>query len=645
MTVVQIAVDYPGTDNPAAYQAVLVQLVAGLAGGSTTGGVVVNSERVKLDADGEGSITLVPNDEVAEPDSYYRFTVVASSPTVVRCIRIDADTPGTVSWSYGPIQVEEIPAGTAVVPSAVGQPDGRVLGSVSEHIAWIDQTGGGGGGIVHYAFQVDSADPTGENPVLPLDGTATMLRATTYEGPVDLPVELFVGKKIAFDHTNQDGGRPYTMYVVTAQVEGEDPVPWVEVDVLAGDLVWFHATGQMGVGFNNDGDLQQMVPGTPAKQINALNVATDRVFVTGEAENYTPIVLPADHDDPAKNLEQHRRGIDAKLGELEAGGGGGGLVLGETSTTAYRGDRGAAAYDHSQATGNPHGTSKADVGLGSVDNVSAASLRDRSTHTGTQSADTLTDGTTNRAFLATERTKLSGIASGATANSADATLLARANHTGTQAPSTITGTAVVTADARLGESEIRLLPAARYTGSTPVMSMLVPLVSAGSTVAITAGQHALAPTRGNGGTLASLGILVSATSLTSGQTVEINCYADQADGTPGARLWSQTVTVGTTTGTITVTGLSLTLPVGPCWIGLLNPSGNAGSVTLRSGVATTSPRFVAMQNGNWFPMLDLTGVAASSTDMSAYLLRASSAGSTSLGVGGLTTFPVIGAGS
>jgi len=63
----------------------------------------------------------------------------------------------------------------------------------------------------------------------------------------------------------------------------------------------------------------------------------------------------------------------------------------------------------------------------------------RANHTGTQTADTITDGTTNKAFLATERTKLTGIATGATANSADATLLARANHTGTQASSTITG--------------------------------------------------------------------------------------------------------------------------------------------------------------------------------------------------------------
>ena len=52
------------------------------------------------------------------------------------------------------------------------------------------------------------------------------------------------------------------------------------------------------------------------------------------------------------------------------GGGGSGLALGETSSTAYRGDRGKMAYDHSQTTGNPHGTTKTDIGLGNVDNTS-----------------------------------------------------------------------------------------------------------------------------------------------------------------------------------------------------------------------------------------------------------------------------------
>lgn len=45
------------------------------------------------------------------------------------------------------------------------------------------------------------------------------------------------------------------------------------------------------------------------------------------------------------------------------------LKLGETEVTAYRGDRGKIAYDHSQTIGNPHNVAKADVGLGNVQNV------------------------------------------------------------------------------------------------------------------------------------------------------------------------------------------------------------------------------------------------------------------------------------
>ena len=45
------------------------------------------------------------------------------------------------------------------------------------------------------------------------------------------------------------------------------------------------------------------------------------------------------------------------------------LALGETSTTAYRGDRGKAAYDHTTNKSNPHGVTKAQVGLGNVPNV------------------------------------------------------------------------------------------------------------------------------------------------------------------------------------------------------------------------------------------------------------------------------------
>ena len=154
---------------------------------------------------------------------------------------------------------------------------------------------------------------------------------------------------------------------------------------------------------------------------------------------------------------------------------GGGVSLGETENTAYRGDRGKTAYDHSQLTHN-----KTFVGLSNVDNTSDAnkpistdtqtaldikvdkvtgkglstedytnseknklsgietgaevnnisdtnatdltdsgesslhyhsSDRNRSNHTGTQSADSIVDGTTNKVYTSIEKTKLSNIES------------------------------------------------------------------------------------------------------------------------------------------------------------------------------------------------------------------------------------------
>jgi hypothetical protein len=42
------------------------------------------------------------------------------------------------------------------------------------------------------------------------------------------------------------------------------------------------------------------------------------------------------------------------------------MMLGETSETAYRGDRGKTAYDHSQASGNPHGATLDNIADGST---------------------------------------------------------------------------------------------------------------------------------------------------------------------------------------------------------------------------------------------------------------------------------------
>lgn len=57
----------------------------------------------------------------------------------------------------------------------------------------------------------------------------------------------------------------------------------------------------------------------------------------------------------------------------------------------------------------------------------------------TLNQDEIPDGTTHKQYLATEKTKLAGIATGATANATDANLRDRTTHTGAQAISTVTG--------------------------------------------------------------------------------------------------------------------------------------------------------------------------------------------------------------
>lgn len=51
------------------------------------------------------------------------------------------------------------------------------------------------------------------------------------------------------------------------------------------------------------------------------------------------------------------------------------IALGTTHSTAGYGDESRAAYNHSTKTGNPHGTTKADLGLSSVENKSSATIR------------------------------------------------------------------------------------------------------------------------------------------------------------------------------------------------------------------------------------------------------------------------------
>lgn len=121
----------------------------------------------------------------------------------------------------------------------------------------------------------------------------------------------------------------------------------------------------------------------------------------------------------------------------------------DAGVTSVNGETGAVIID------------KTDIGLGNVDNTSDVNkpvstaqtaaieaAKNRANHTGTQTADTITDGTTNKVYTAAEKIKLAGIATGATANSTDAQLRDRSTHTGTQTASTISDFATAT-DARI----------------------------------------------------------------------------------------------------------------------------------------------------------------------------------------------------
>ncbi len=74
--------------------------------------------------------------------------------------------------------------------------------------------------------------------------------------------------------------------------------------------------------------------------------------------------------------------VDLSVGST--GGGGDGVILGETSSTAYRGDRGKTAYDHTLILGNPHATTLAQItnaGAFTTDSISGftEALTDNST--------------------------------------------------------------------------------------------------------------------------------------------------------------------------------------------------------------------------------------------------------------------------
>ena len=93
------------------------------------------------------------------------------------------------------------------------------------------------------------------------------------------------------------------------------------------------------------------------KWINRINSKQD-VLTEDNVGEFMDVKLTTKSTPTSGDTVLARDSVTGKAVEIPTSsfGGGGSLALGETSSTAYRGDRGKIAYDHSQATGNPHGT-------------------------------------------------------------------------------------------------------------------------------------------------------------------------------------------------------------------------------------------------------------------------------------------------
>ena len=264
---------------------------------------------------------------------------------------------------------------------------GSWTGSTNWQVYKLSEGGSGGGGTTNYNAltnkpQINSVELSGNK-------TAAQLGLMASDGVVANPTGQTTGTLTALEV----GGTKYAVSGGSGTSDYTDLTnkPSINGVTLSGNKT----TSDLGITASGVGAIPSTEKGTnggvaeldsnglvPASQLpsyvdDVLEGTAQNVTETGAGTySATGFILSGESSpcvpesgktyvDTTSNIQYRWTGTGTNFVSM-----GSNLALGETSSTAYRGDRGKTAYDHSQTTGNPHGTTKGDVGLGNVPNVS-----------------------------------------------------------------------------------------------------------------------------------------------------------------------------------------------------------------------------------------------------------------------------------